>query len=139
MQKNPRAGTMRMAAASFTDEVWLDPVFDGDGSSRLTVVLVRFTPGARSNWHSHANGQLLVCTDGVGLVATRDGNAVLLRAGESVWTPAGEEHFHGGTAEHMMCHYAILDAAGHADATTWREAVTDEQYAAANAAVAVQR
>jgi quercetin dioxygenase-like cupin family protein len=136
MQKNPRAAPVQPPAALFTGQVWLDPVFDGDGSSQLTAMLVRFTPGARSNWHSHANGQLLVCTDGVGLVATRDGNAVLLRPGESVWTPAGEEHFHGGTADSMMCHYAILDAAGGADATTWGEPVTDEQYAAAHAAAA---
>ena len=110
----------------------MNPVFDGDGTSKLTVGLVRFTPGARTNWHRHANGQLLVCTDGVGLVGTRDGRTVVLRAGESVWTPAGEEHFHGGTAENMMCHYAILDASGDADATTWLEPVTDEQYAAAH-------
>jgi quercetin dioxygenase-like cupin family protein len=139
MQRNHRAATVRAPAANFTGQVWLDPVFDGDGSSRLTVALVRFTPGARSNWHSHANGQLLVCTDGVGLVATRDGNAVLLRPGESVWTPAGEEHFHGGTADHLMCHYAILDAAGDAEATTWRDPVTDEQYAAANAVATGQQ
>ena len=94
--------------------------------------LVRFTPGARTNWHRHANGQLLVCTDGVGLVGTRDGKTVVLRAGESVWTPAGEEHFHGGTAENMMCHYAILDASGDGEATTWLEPVTDEQYPAAH-------
>ncbi len=55
----------------------------------------------------------------------------MLRAGESVWTPAGEEHFHGGTAESMMCHYAILDASGDGEATTWLEPVTDEQYTAA--------
>jgi quercetin dioxygenase-like cupin family protein len=46
----------------------MNPVFNGDDTSRLVVGLVRFTPGARTNWHSHANGQLLVCTDGVGLV-----------------------------------------------------------------------
>lgn len=88
--------------------------------------------GARTNWHSHVNGQLLVCTDGIGLVGTRDGKTVVLRAGESVWTPAGEEHFHGGTAENMMCHYAILDASGDGEATTWLEPVTDEQYLSAH-------
>jgi quercetin dioxygenase-like cupin family protein len=51
-----------------------------------------------------------------------------LRAGESVWTPAGKEHFHGGTAENMMCHYAILAASGVGEATTWLGPVTDEQY-----------
>jgi hypothetical protein len=52
--------------------------------------------------------------------------------GDGVWTPAGEEHFHGGTAENMMCHYAILDASGDGEATTWLEPVTDEQYLAAH-------
>ena len=65
------------------------------------------------------------------LVGTRDGKTVVLRAGESAWTPAGEEHFHGGTAENMMCHYAILDASGDGEATTWLEPVADEQYLAA--------
>ena len=128
MNKNPTTTTVKTPAANFTGDVYMNPVFGGDGTSRLTVGLVRFTPGARTNWHSHANGQLLVCTDGVGLVGTRDGHTVLLRAGESVWTPAGEEHFHGGTPDTMMCHYAILDAAGDAEATTWLEPVTDQQY-----------
>ena len=84
----------------------------------MTVALVRFTPGARTNWHSHANGQLLHCTDGVGLVATRDGTTIRMRAGDTVWTPAGEEHWHGGTADNMMCHYAILDETPAGDART---------------------
>lgn len=134
MNKNPRHPTVKTPAENFTGDVWLDPVFNGDDTSQLVCGHVRFTPGARTNWHSHANGQLLVCTDGVGLVGTRDGSTVLLRAGESVWTPAGEEHFHGGTPSSMMCHYAILDASGDHPATTWLDPVTDEQYAAAHEA-----
>jgi quercetin dioxygenase-like cupin family protein len=137
MNKNPTTTTVKTPAANFTGDVFMNPVFGGDGTSRLTVGLVRFTPGARTNWHSHANGQLLVCTDGVGLVGTRDGHTVLLRAGESVWTPAGEEHFHGGTPDTMMCHYAILDASGDTEATTWLEPVTDQLYHAAHTAAQV--
>jgi quercetin dioxygenase-like cupin family protein len=137
MHKNPSTATVKTPATNFTGDVWMNPVFAGDSASKLTCGLVRFTPGARTNWHSHANGQLLVCTDGLGLVATRDGNAVVLRAGESVWTPAGEEHFHGGTAQNMMCHYAILDAAGNGEATTWLEPVTDEQYSTAQTTAGV--
>ena len=137
MNKNTTTATVKTPAANFTGDVWLNPVFGGDGTSRLTVGLVRFTPGARTNWHRHANGQLLVCTDGVGLVGTRDGQTVVLRAGESVWTPAGEDHFHGGTSNTMMCHYAILDAAGDTDPTTWLEPVTDQQYTAAHEAAQV--
>ncbi|NYJ73349.1 (R)-mandelonitrile lyase [Allobranchiibius huperziae] len=139
MNKNPRTATVKTPAENFTGDVWMNPLFDGDGTSRLVCGHVRFTPGARTNWHSHSNGQLLVCTDGVGLVGTRDGRSVLLHAGESVWTPAGEEHFHGGTADQMMCHYAILDGSGDADATTWLEPVTDDQYAAAEAAATGSR
>jgi quercetin dioxygenase-like cupin family protein len=62
-----------------------------------------------------------------------EGTAIRIRAGDTVWTPAGEEHWHGGTPNTMMCHYAILDAAGDGAATTWLEPVTDEQYAAADA------
>jgi quercetin dioxygenase-like cupin family protein len=135
MELRPTAATVKTPAQNFTGDVYMNPIFGGDGTSRLVAALVRFTPGARTNWHSHANGQLLLCTDGVGFVATRDGTTITMRAGDTVWTPAGEEHWHGGTADNMMCHYAILDETPAADATTWLEPVTDEQYGAANAAV----
>jgi quercetin dioxygenase-like cupin family protein len=133
MELRPTAATVKTPAQNFTGDVYMNPIFGGDGTSRLVAALVRFTPGARTNWHSHANGQLLHCTDGVGFVATRDGTTIRMRAGDTVWTPAGEEHWHGGTADNMMCHYAILDETPAADATTWLEPVTDEQYDAAQA------
>jgi quercetin dioxygenase-like cupin family protein len=77
-------------------------------------------------------GQTLHVTDGVGLVATRDGTVIRMRAGDTVYTPPGEEHWHGGTADHMMCHLAMLEGTESGDGTTWLEPVTDEQYAAAN-------
>jgi len=131
MEHRPTSTTVKTPARNFTGDVWMNPVFGGDDVSPLVVGLVRFTPGARTNWHSHANGQLLVCTDGVGLVVDRSGRAIVLRAGESVWTPAGEEHWHGGTAATMMCHYAILDETESRDATVWLEPVTDQEYDAA--------
>jgi quercetin dioxygenase-like cupin family protein len=137
MDKNPATATAKAPTSNFIGDVWMNMIFNGDGTSQLLAVHVRFTPGARTNWHSHANGQLLVCTDGVGLVSTRDGKTVVLRAGESVWTPAGEEHFHGGTATNMMCHYAILDGSGDGEHTTWLEPVTEEQYSAAHGAAGV--
>jgi quercetin dioxygenase-like cupin family protein len=133
VQRCPSPTTVKTPAANFTGDVYLDPVFGGDDISKLVVGLVRFTPGARTNWHSHANGQLLRCTDGTGLVVTRDGTAIRIQSGDAVWTPAGEEHWHGGTATNMMCHYAILD--GGPEATTWLEPVNDEQYSAANSAI----
>jgi quercetin dioxygenase-like cupin family protein len=94
---------------------------------------VRFTPTARTNWHSHAKGQTLICTDGLGVVVSRDGTVIQLRPGDTVWTPAGEEHWHGATAGNMMCHYALLEAVEDGDGTTWLEPVDGDAYASANA------
>ena len=87
MERRPIAATVKTPAQNFTGDVFLTPIFNGDGTSRLVVGLVRFTPWGRTNWHSHANGQLLQCTDGVGLVVTRDGTVIRLRAGDSGLDP----------------------------------------------------
>jgi len=88
-------------------------------------------PGARTNWHSHAVGQTLHVTEGIGLVVSCDGTVIRMRAGDTVWTPPGEQHWHGGTNTSVMCHIAMLEGTDDGDGTTWLEAVTDEQYAAA--------
>ena len=98
----------------------------------MTVALVRFTPGAHTNWHSHAVGQTLHVTEGIGLVATRDGTVIRMRAGDTVHTPPGEEHWHGATGDNFMCHLAMLEGVPRGEATTWLEPVTDEHYRAAN-------
>jgi quercetin dioxygenase-like cupin family protein len=98
----------------------------------MVVSLVRFTPGAHTNWHSHAVGQALHVTDGVGLVGTRDGAVIRMRAGDTAHTPPGEEHWHGATQGNFMCHLAMLEATADGDPTTWLEPVTDADYEAAD-------
>ncbi len=105
------------------------PDLSGCGTLTDESQLVRFTTGARTNWHSHAVGQTLHVTDGIGLVATRDGTDIQMRPGETTHTPHGEEHWHGGTTDNMMCHLAMLEGTESGDGTTWLEPVTDEQYA----------
>ena len=126
--------TAKAPAERFTGDVYLTPIKQPDPPSRLTAALVRFTPGARTNWHSHALGQTLHVTEGVGLVGGRDGTVVRMRAGDTVWTPPGEEHWHGGTETTVMCHIAMLEETEDGETTTWLEPVTDEQYAAAHEA-----
>jgi quercetin dioxygenase-like cupin family protein len=134
MDHSPVKPTAKGPATTFTGDVYVTPITGPTGTSRLTAALVRFTPGARSNWHSHDVGQTLHGADGSGLVGTRDGRVVRIRAGETVWTPPGEEHWHGATAE--MAHYALLDVnEDGSDPTHWLEPVTDEQYRAAHEAV----
>jgi quercetin dioxygenase-like cupin family protein len=77
-------------------------------------------------------GQTLFCTDGAGLVVSRDGTVIRLTPGDTVWTPPGEEHWHGAGVDCMMCHIAMLEGVADGDGTTWLEPVTDEQYTVAN-------
>ncbi|MET8117736.1 cupin domain-containing protein [Micromonospora sp. NPDC005189] len=133
MELKPVSPTVKTPASWFTGDVYLTPIFNGTEPSRMIVALVRFTPGARSNWHSHAVGQTLHVTEGVGLVGIRDGSVVRIHAGETVICPPGEEHWHGAAADTFMSHLALLEALpGGEDPTTWLEAVTDELYQTAN-------
>jgi quercetin dioxygenase-like cupin family protein len=118
--------TAKASGSAFTGDVYVNPIKQKAEPSRLIASIVRFTPGARTNWHSHALGQTLFCTDGAGLVVSRDGN--------TVWTPPGEEHWHGAGVDCMMSHLAMLEGVEDGDGTTWLDPVTDEQYAAADQA-----
>ncbi|MGB8944702.1 MAG: cupin domain-containing protein [Streptomyces sp.] len=120
--------TAKAPAERFTGDVYLNPIEAPTAPARLASALVRFTPGARTNWHSHANGQTLYITDGIGLVGTRNGHVVRVSAGQIVKCPAGEEHWHGGTDTTLMAHIAMVVGDADSDGTTWLEPVTDEQY-----------
>ena len=132
MELKPVTPTAKGPASTFTGDVYINPIYRGEEPSRMIVSLVRFTPGARTNWHSHALGQTLHLTDGIGLVQTRDGTVIRMRPGDTVYTPPGQEHWHGATAGNFMCHLAMLEGVQGGDGTTWLEPVTDKQYQAAN-------
>jgi quercetin dioxygenase-like cupin family protein len=70
--------------------------------------------------------------DGTGLVVNRDGTVIRMRPGDTVWTPPGEEHWHGATEGNFMCHFAILEGNGTSDGTTWLEPVPDDHYKTVN-------
>ncbi|GGK74333.1 (R)-mandelonitrile lyase [Mangrovihabitans endophyticus] len=134
MELLPVRPTAKTPASLFTGDVYLTPIYSGTGPSRMTVALVRFTPGAHTNWHSHAVGQTLHVTEGVGLVGTRDGTVLRNHAGETVVCPPGEEHWHGAAGDTFMSHLAMLEAAPDGgDPTTWLEPVSDESYKQADA------
>ncbi|ATY13105.1 cupin domain-containing protein [Amycolatopsis sp. AA4] len=130
MELIPVQDTAKAPAAAFTGDVYVTPLKKG----RLIASLVRFAPGARTHWHSHANGQTLHVTEGVGYVVNRAGQVIRMRAGDTAWTPPGEEHWHGGGATTCMAHIAMLEGLEDGDGTTWLEPVTDEQYADAQRA-----
>ena len=82
---------------------------------------VFFEPGARTHWHMHAIGQVLVVTHGEGFVRTRDGDGGRIAAGDVVHIAAGEEHWHGAGPESYLLHVAIS-----LGAATWLEPVSDD-------------
>jgi quercetin dioxygenase-like cupin family protein len=133
MELKPVSPTVKVPAQTFTGDGYLTPIYNGTGPSRMTAALVLFTPGARTHWHSHAVGQTLYITEGVGLVGTRDGEALRVRAGDTVVCPPGEEHWHGAAADTVMSHLAMLEALPDGGGpTTWLEPLSDEDYQKAN-------
>ena len=118
--------TIQGPADLFTGGVWIDVIARGEGDSRLRVNLVRFSPRARTAWHRHRLGQTLHVTEGTGVVATRD-RVIIMRPGDTVHTPPGEEHWHGALPDRFMSHLAMWED----DDATWGDHVTDQEYAAA--------
>jgi quercetin dioxygenase-like cupin family protein len=132
MELRSKPPTSKGPASTFTGDVWIDPVVRGEAPSRVRVNTVRFSPGARTAWHRHGRGQTLYVTEGAGLVQTRGGEAVRVRAGDVVYAAPEEEHWHGATDRDFLVHLSITEAVsddrGEAD---WHGHVTDEEYRAA--------
>jgi quercetin dioxygenase-like cupin family protein len=119
-------------ASRFAGHVEVTTVSAAAAPAWLSAAVVRFSPGAHTNWHVHALGQTLHVLEGTALVGTRDGRVVAAGPGETVQCSPGEEHWHGATASAGMAHVAILVGDGEADPTTWLEPVDDAAYAAAS-------
>ncbi|MCG1003624.1 MULTISPECIES: cupin domain-containing protein [Halobacterium] len=111
----------------FTGDVRIDPLFDARDPARAVGASVTFEPSARTAWHTHPLGQTLVVTSGCGLVQREGGPTESVRAGDVVWFPPGEKHWHGATPEKAMTHIAIQEQQD-GEAVEWLEQVTDEQY-----------
>jgi quercetin dioxygenase-like cupin family protein len=114
----------RKRAKTFTGNVWADPVLPS-GDDAPAIGSVTFAPGARSYWHEHTGGQILVVTAGLGWVCPSGRGPELIRAGDVVWCPPGERHWHGGTIETIMTHLAIS-----LGRTVWLDEVSEEDYPA---------
>jgi quercetin dioxygenase-like cupin family protein len=109
-----------------TGEVWFDPIFPKtDGVDVATVV---FSPNGRTVWHQHERGQLLQVTSGYGFVCKEGEPAHRVRAGDTVWIAPKERHWHGGSSRTLMSHTTTTIGS-----TEFHEAVTEAEYAAANA------
>jgi quercetin dioxygenase-like cupin family protein len=115
----------------FTGTVFIDPVATPSGEWRVSAASVHFTPGARTAWHAHPNGQTLFVTEGVGLVQRRGGPIEVVRAGDRVFFEPGEDHWHGAAPTRFMTHRAIQQVDDEGKAAAWGPHVGDDEYRAA--------
>jgi quercetin dioxygenase-like cupin family protein len=104
-----------------TGDVLIDNMLTAEGVSVNGAV---FKPGSCTFWHSHASGQLFFFQSGKGMVATRDGHSHVVRAGDVVYTPPGEEHWHGAAPDSFVTYTSVS-----LGVTSFAEPVEDEEYA----------
>ena len=123
--------TMAGPSEWFTGAVYVDTVAAPAGLSRLSASSVHFTPGARTAWHTHPNGQIIFVTEGVGLTQRRGGPVEVIRPGDRVFFEPGEDHWHGAAPTRFMTHLAMLDVDDKGTSATWGDHVSDTEYAAA--------
>ena len=127
-----KAGTRPSRQApekNFTGVVWQDPLFKAEEPGRVQANQVTFTPGARTNWHTHPLGQILYILSGSGRVQIWGEEIRQVTAGDVVWFPPGEKHWHGAGPETTMVPLSLtefLDGKG----ADWLEPVTDGEYIA---------
>jgi quercetin dioxygenase-like cupin family protein len=132
VQIDSTPATVKNPPVQFTGDVWLDPIaVPREEGQRMFVGKVRFAPGARTAWHSHARGQTLHVTQGIAWMGSRGGEKLEVHPGQTVYCPPGEEHWHGASPDSFMEHLAMIDNADDpATSTTWLEHVIDEEYGA---------
>ena len=126
-------GTAQGPSGWFTGAAYIDSLAAPSGPSRLNASSVHFTPGARTAWHTHPNGQTICVTEGVGRAQGRGGPIEVIRPGDRVYFEPSEDHWHGADPNRFMTHLAMQEVDDQGSPVTWGEHVTDEEYGAAPA------
>jgi quercetin dioxygenase-like cupin family protein len=115
------------SAEYFTGAVRVDPLFQAPAPARVRCASVTFEPAARTAWHTHPLGQLLIVTAGCGRVQCWGSPVEAVHPGDVVWFAPGEKHWHGASPTTAMTHIAISEPLD-GNAVEWLEKVSDEQY-----------
>lgn len=113
--------------ANFTGTVWVHPLVPKDSIFNIVAGNVTFEPGARSYWHTHNAGQLLLVTDGTGYTQEKGKPIHVFHKGDCITCPPNVEHWHGASPESPMTHIAINPNADKG-IVTWLRPVTDLEY-----------
>jgi quercetin dioxygenase-like cupin family protein len=127
IQRSGSQPSSKGSAEYFTGAVRIDPLFQANAPARATGASVTFEPGARTAWHTHPLGQILIVTAGCGRVQRWGGPIEEIRQGDVVRIPPGQKHWHGATPNTAMTHIAIQEQLD-GKVVDWMEKVSDEQY-----------
>ncbi len=127
IKRNGSQPAGRGPAEYFTGAVRLDPLFDSPEPEWGFSASVTFEPGARTVWHTHPLGQVLIVTAGCGRCQRWGGPVEEIRPGDVIWIPPGEKHWHGAGPETAMTHIAVVQKLD-GKTVDWMEPVSDEQY-----------
>ena len=115
------------SAENFTGKAWHTTLVANDSTYNTLVGNVYFEPGARSNWHTHPAGQILIITDGVGYYQEKGQARRILRKGDVIKCPPNVMHWHGASADTGMQQLYILPKT-EKGIVQWLQPVTDEKY-----------
>jgi quercetin dioxygenase-like cupin family protein len=127
IRRSGSQGSTKGPAEYFTGTVRIDPLFEAPEPARVRGASVTFEPGARTAWHTHPLGQMLIVTSGLGRAQRWGGPIEEIRAGDVVRFAPGEKHWHGASPTTSMTHIAIQEALN-GKPVDWMEHVSDEQY-----------
>ncbi|TDS09770.1 (R)-mandelonitrile lyase [Sphingobacterium paludis] len=117
----------RVSNANFTGTVWVNYLAETDTVHHVNIGSVTFEPGARTNWHYHKGGQILLVTEGKGLYQEKGKAVQVINHGEVIKCPPDVAHWHGATPDEAMTHIAIGTNTNIGGAV-WLQPVTEEEY-----------
>ena len=129
IRRNGSQPSGKGAPENFAGNVRIDPLFQPHEHALASGASVTFEPGARTAWHTHLRGQTLIVMTGCGRVQSWGGQIEEIRAGDVVWCPPGEKHWHGAAPTTAMTHLSVVEQVDGKSAD-WMEHVSDEEYQA---------
>ena len=116
----------KITNTNFTGTAYLQMLIAADSLNPTSVGNVTFEPGARTKWHLHPSGQILLVTDGVGYYQEKGQPKKILRKGDVIKCPPNIQHWHGASVDTYFVQVAITNTQN--GVPVWLEAVTDEEY-----------
>jgi quercetin dioxygenase-like cupin family protein len=126
-QQNVFPKGQKVSNQNMTGTVWMNVLTAGDSIFNYHIASVTFEPGARTHWHTHPGGQLLLATEGLGYYQEKGKPIQLFRKGDVIKCAPDVEHWHGASPNSEFIHIGITNNTAKG-LFVWLQRVTDEEY-----------